>query len=302
MKVSVIIPVYNTKDFLRQALDSALAQTLDDVEVIAVDDGSNDGSGDILSEYSDRIRVIKKSNAGQAAARNDALGAASGRYVYFMDSDDIIEPDTLEKCFELCEKDKLDFAFFDASSFGGASKDSAWADYHRAAFYPGIRDGVETMERMLEDKRYRCSVCMSLFRKSFLDSNGIRFMPGIIHEDELFSALVYFNARRIEGIPTDFYLRRIRNDSTMTSAFSKRNVDGYLTVIRETDRYVAQKAPYAGNANRLLVKSIMLALMQNGYLLGAKDKLRILAALAAHPYSFRFKPFCILLFKRFKRF
>ena len=177
--VSVIIPVYNTAEYLREALDSVLGQTLKDIEIIAVNDGSTDGSDAILQEYSDRITVISKQNAGQAAARNDALRIARGEFIFFMDSDDMIRPETLERCLDLCRRDNLDFAFFDAASFGA----ECWQDYHRAAHYPGVLSGPETMAQMLSDGRYRCSVCMSLFRAESI--RGIEFYSGIIHEDEL---------------------------------------------------------------------------------------------------------------------
>jgi len=298
-QVSVIIPVYNTGEFLSEALDSVLAQTLENVEIIAVDDGSTDDSADILKRYEGKITVITKQNAGQAAARNDALELAKGRYIYFMDSDDWIEPDTLERCTSICDRDNLDFAFFDAVSFGEVTG-WGWQDYHRAASYPGIWNGTELMESMLRDGKYRCSVCMSLFRKSFLDRISARFKVGIIHEDELFSALVYFNAKRVEGVEAEFYHRRVRGESTMTKRFTKRNVDGYLAVVDEGEKYARPLKPLADRAYKMLVDSVMTALMHNGYSLPAAEKARIVRKLAKHPYCFKFKPFCILLFKKGK--
>ena len=295
--VTVIIPVYNTAEYVCEAIDSVLAQTLPDIEVIAVDDGSTDGSAALLQSYGDRITVITKANGGQAAARNDALAVAHGDYICFLDSDDTLQPNTLERCHALCERDQLDFVFFDARSFGpGADSESGWQDYHRAAHYPGIRRGPSTMQAMLHDGRYRCSVCMSLFRTAFLQRIGARFYPGIIHEDELFSALVYFRAERIEAIDAEFYNRRVRGESTMTKRFSRRNVDGYLTVIREAAAYV--DGSETRQAYRLLVQSILLSLMHNGWCLPAKEKRRIIACLLRHPYAFRLRPFAILLLKK----
>ncbi len=298
IKVSVIIPVYNTGEYLREAIDSVLAQTLDSVETIVVDDGSTDDSAGIIAEYGDRVTVISKKNAGQAAARNDALKIAGGRYIYFMDSDDWIDPDTLERCYDLCERDNLDFCFFDAVSFGEEETGSGWQDYHRAAYYLGIRVGYEAMSEMLKDGKYRCSVCMSLFKTAFLNKFGIRFKPGIIHEDELFSAQVYFNANRIESLDAEFYHRRLRGESTMTKKFSKRNVDGYMTVIDGCFEYVRNVAPGARKACRQLVSTILLSMMQNGYRLPFREKMRIAGTVIRHPYSFKFRPFCILLLKR----
>lgn len=296
--VSVIIPVYNTGEYLREALDSVLAQTLDNVETIVVNDGSSDSSAAVIEEYRDRITVIsKEKNAGQAAARNDAMKIAGGKYIYFMDSDDWIEPETLKCCYELCERDNLDFCFFDGVSFGEKESGSGWQDYHRSAMYAGVRKGHETMCEMLADGKYRCTVCMSLFRASFLNKYKLKFQSGIIHEDELFSALVYFNANRIESLEAEFYHRRLRGDSTMTRKFDRRNVDGYLTVVDSCIEYVRTFTPDARRACRLLVSTIMLSMMHNGYMLPFNEKKRIVKAVMKHPYSFRFKPFCILLLK-----
>ena len=100
--VSVLIPVYNTEAYLRKCLDSITNQTLQDLEIICVDDGSTDGSADILREYrrrDSRIRIVTKRNGGLPSARNAGLDAASGEYVGFVDSDDWIEPDMFRRLY-----------------------------------------------------------------------------------------------------------------------------------------------------------------------------------------------------------
>ncbi|MGM9748202.1 MAG: glycosyltransferase family 2 protein, partial [Candidatus Cryptobacteroides sp.] len=169
-EVSVIIPVYNTQDYVAEAVRSVLDQSLGNVEVIAVDDGSTDGSLDVLKSFGDSIRIFSKPNSGQADARNAALEIATGEFVYFMDSDDWIGPDTLKKCVEKCREENLDFVFFDAVSFG-ADFDSAscpWFDYHRSSSYTAPADGCSVMLDMLSKGLYRCSVCMCLFRRDFI--------------------------------------------------------------------------------------------------------------------------------------
>lgn len=296
-RVSVIIPVYNTEEYLGEALESLCRQTLKDFEVIAVDDGSTDKSAAILKEWSSRLDmvVLSKQNAGQAAARNDGLDIASGDYIYFLDSDDWIEPDTLEKCVDLCDKRNLDFAFFDAVNFGSEIN---WCDYHRAAIYPHTQSGPTIMCDMLKRGIYRCSVCMSMYRRTFLSKKHIRFQEGIIHEDELFSAIAYFNASRVQGIAKDFYHRRLHDDSTMTRTFSKKNVDGYLSVakaVRKSGRLI----PDCKEAMRRLISSYMLSLMHNGWNLPCKVKCEIAdAILFKYPYSFKMKPFLGFMFKK----
>ena len=111
VKVSVIIPVYNVEPYLKQCMDSVVGQTLKDIEIICVDDGSTDNSLDILREYAaedSRIQIIEQKNAGAGAARNNGMRYATGKYLSFLDSDDFFEPRMLEKAYDLAEKDQAD--------------------------------------------------------------------------------------------------------------------------------------------------------------------------------------------------
>ena len=119
-KVSVIIPVYNTEKYVRQAVESILLQTLKDIEIIIVNDGSTDGSMTILEELAaqdERVKLFSQENQGLSVTRNVGLSHSTGEYVYFMDSDDLLVSDTLLKCYVKCKEENLDFVFFDAESF-----------------------------------------------------------------------------------------------------------------------------------------------------------------------------------------
>lgn len=119
-KVSVIIPCYNVEKYLHQCLESVLDQTLRDIEIICVDDGSSDGTLEILKEFQekdDRIRIIEQKNAGAGAARNNGLRAAKGEYLSFLDSDDFFEPDMLEEAYHSAEKYGSDFVVFNSDQY-----------------------------------------------------------------------------------------------------------------------------------------------------------------------------------------
>ena len=118
--VSVIIPVYNVEQYLKQCLDSVLAQTLLDIEVICVNDSSTDGSLKILEEYAGkdrRITVVTQPNGGAGAARNKGLSMATGKYLSFLDADDFFEPDMLKLAYEKAEEDKADFVVFNSDQY-----------------------------------------------------------------------------------------------------------------------------------------------------------------------------------------
>lgn len=120
IKVSVIIPVFNAEEHLRQCLDSVLGQTLEEIEVICVDDGSTDGSRKILKEYEEkdaRLHIIHQANAGAGAARNTGLRQSKGKYLLFLDADDFFEPEMLDTAYHQAETYRADFVVFNSDQY-----------------------------------------------------------------------------------------------------------------------------------------------------------------------------------------
>lgn len=301
-KVSVIIPLYNTEAYVGEALRSIQSQTLRETEILVVDDGSTDRSAAVVEELAAadcRIRLLRQANAGQAAARNAALDIARGEFVYFMDSDDLLEPDALAVCYEKCTAEHLDFVFFDGVSFGDADADAPWFDYHRAgAFEDRVYRGTEVLVRQMAAGRYRCSVCLNLIRRSLLEDAGLRFFAGIIHEDELFTAILYFEARRVGRIDREFFRRRVRGCSTMTTAFSMRNVEGYMTVFRELRRYAHGRDRQTRRLVRRLTAYMLDPVLRNAWALPCGERWRLaVEALWSYPRSVRPGSLGVLLFK-----
>lgn len=237
IKVSVIIPIYNVELYLEEALDSIINQTLKEIEIILINDGSTDNSLNIVRKYERedrRVIVINQKNQGQSIARNEGLKIVRGKYIYFMDSDDYIELDTLELCYQKAEKEKLDFLFFDAISF---SKNYKLATniftYDRSKLIEKNQRGQEYLRILIETKNFRCPPWLYFININYLKNNDIYFYPGIIHEDELFAYKLYLNAERVNYINRKFFKRRLRENSTMTAPKSEKNIIGYLTVARE---------------------------------------------------------------------
>lgn len=237
IKVSVVIPIYNVELYLKEALDSVINQSLKEIEIILINDGSTDNSLNIIREYAKkdkRIMVINQKNQGQSVARNEGIRVAQGKYVYFMDSDDYIDLDTLELCYQKAEKDKLDFLFFDAISFSKDSKlNTNILTYDRSKLIEKIQRGQEYLSILVEAKIFRCPPWLYFINTNYLKNNDLYFYPGIIHEDELFAYKLYLNAERVNYINRKFFKRRLRENSTMTIPKSEKNIIGYLTVARE---------------------------------------------------------------------
>lgn len=242
VKVSVILPVYNVEPYLDETMQSLVSQSLADIEIIAVNDGSTDQSEQILRSYQERdsrVRYFNQPNSGQSVARNHALRHAQGQYIYFMDADDVIDTTALQTCYDYAEKMQADFVFFDGDQLleEGASP-VAW-NYHRTQLLQEhtLYDGETLLNLMLDTQKHSCVVWLLFVRRDYLQRIGLSFYPGIIHEDELFTAQLTLQSQRICCLQRSFVSHRIRRASTMGIKYSKRNVNCYLTVIDELLRF-----------------------------------------------------------------
>lgn len=239
-KVSVIIPVYNTGPYVRQTVDSILNQTLNEIEIIVIDDGSTDNSWDEVSNMArtdSRIRLFQQENKGLSRSRNRGLELAHGEYIYFMDSDDVLHLEALEVCYNTCVNQLLDFVFFDADVFSDSDQDIRHFDYSRSAMDPNlIYQGIEALKIQLSKREFRSSVCLNFISQAYLTKKSFLFYPDILHEDQLFTVQLYLRASKVRYIGRTFFHRRVRADSIMTSRFAMKNMKGYLTVARELQR------------------------------------------------------------------
>ena len=243
--VSVIIPVYNTEDYLRQCLDSAVNQTLKDIEIICIDDGSTDHSPAILEEYQakdPRVVIISQDNRGLSAARNCGMIKARGKYVYFLDSDDYVDSETLKRSTELAEKNDLDAVVFGFEQFADSDE---LLKIHPCMvnIFSGserVYTGAEYMSAAKDGGAYASRVWTAVWRRPFLEKNGIRFVEGILHEDMLFSFQAYMAADRVMAIPERLYHYRARPDSICTKPISAKNVIGSFECAKGVLKYALE--------------------------------------------------------------
>lgn len=239
--VSVIIPIYNVEKYLVECLDSAVNQTLQNIEIICVDDGSPDHSADIAAEYEKKyhnVKLIHKENGGQSSARNAGLDIACGQYIYFLDSDDYLERNALKELYTRAVKDDLDLLFFNAVPFFESRLDkqanaSYIEFYRRKGSYAGVHTGQTMFARMRKNGEFLGGACFEIIRRSLIEENGLRFYDGIVHEDNLFVFQCTMLARRAGYTDKAYYHRRLHGGSTMTTPKSMRNVEGYLVSYAE---------------------------------------------------------------------
>ncbi len=210
MKLSIIVPVYNVKPYLPQCLDSLVSQTLDDYEIILIDDGSTDGSADVIKEYKHRypklIQSMRVENGGQGRARNFAIEMAKGDYLGFIDSDDWIDLQMYEKMYAKAIETNADIVVCD--------------------FMEKFADGKENfLPAALQDEKLSSagSACNKIFRASLVED--LRFPVGLWYEDFYFSAIMLIKSRRTEFIKEPLYVYRRGQVSTMHNNNAGKNLD-----------------------------------------------------------------------------
>ena len=260
-KVSVIIPVYNVEQYLKECLDSVINQSLEDVEVICVNDGSPDNSLQIIEEYArkdNRITVISKKNGGLSSARNSGIECARGEYIYFLDSDDFIKENSLEKLYNISKNENLDILYFGVENYfenEEIKKHDIKEDtyYQRKQFFDKAVSGEVLFERFLKEDMFICCVPFQFFRTEFLKDTGIKFKPGMLHEDELFSPRIIIEAEKAMIIEDRLYMRRIREDSIMTTEYTYRNFIGYFVAYTTLLSNLIYSDEYSSTTNSAIV-------------------------------------------------
>ena len=230
MKISVIIPAYNAEKFLVESLQSVVNQTIDDFEIIVIDDGSTDSTLDILKNYEksyENFNVICQENAGPAAARNKGLDVAKGEYIYFFDADDVLELDALESLYATAHRRKSDLVI-------------AKYDIFNQFKHIEVKNINELVAKRKIDKYdlkilWTFSLWNKLFKKQIIDENNFRFKDLCYSEDAEFLMKYVYAAKRITGLDkVVLHYRRIAvtvqdEDSSITATLDSRKISDYIT-------------------------------------------------------------------------
>lgn len=232
-KVSVLIPAYNVEPYIRECMDSVLTQTLQDFEIICMDDKSTDKTLSILREYEQRDNRIHvychEENRGQSCGRNHALKYAVGEYVYMLDADDMIVPEALEELYDICSCDYLDVAGFETHKFVQEAAFESSAGTRTIAYQDtSVLNGREALVYCMKTESFSLSTPTFLIRRAYLNEEKIRFVEGTLHEDVGYIFELIVKASRVRFLHKVYFLRRIRAHSTMTQDFTDKNIEGYI--------------------------------------------------------------------------
>lgn len=222
VKVSVIIPVFNVEKYINECVDSVINQTLTDIEIICVDDGSTDNSLNLLKQFSDtRIKIISQKNKGLAAARNVGMDNATGEYITFLDSDDYLNYTALEKLYGVANKYFLDIVITKIINFHDETYEKFTENYFDMDFLKEkTKNNVFNYKDVYDDVlNISVTAPAKLFKKEFI--KDIKFKENLIFEDNPFFVETIFKAERVYFYDEYLYYRRIRKNSIINSNFSK---------------------------------------------------------------------------------
>jgi Glycosyltransferases involved in cell wall biogenesis len=295
IKVSIIIPVYNVEDYLRQCLDSVINQTLRDLEIICVNDGSTDKSLQILEEYAHkdkRIRIINQKNSGQGTARNTGMDYATGEYVGFVDSDDWIELNMFKELYQDAINHNSDMVMCPICVFSENFEDLIYdfnyfnLEYFNEDFDNSVFDYSKAID-------FFFSICVTPFNKiyknEFLTKINVKFPEGLIFEDNPFFYKTFLEAKRVSLVRKFLYHYRVnRSGSTILnfekffdiidihaftreilsshSSYNKLKIDSYNYIIRSIlHRYFLVSEDYRAEFFELIKKDFL------NFDLGKKD-------------------------------
>lgn len=247
LKLSIIIPVYNVEKYIRKCIESCLNQGIpkDEYEIICVDDGSNDTSMAIIEEFAQNysnIIMLFQPNSGQSAARNHAMRVARGRYVWFVDSDDWLEPCCAIKLLDILESHQLDvlcFTFQYVEEDGRVSPDG-----YNLRKTNTIMSGKE----FIVENQMPAGPWSAIHSRDFLQRNNINYIEGIKREDEDFTIRAYCMAGRIELVDVVAYNYLQRSGSTMKSIANSKTSYDLLVVADSLYSFASNKIEKTSNA------------------------------------------------------
>ena len=268
MKLSVIVPVYKVEEYLAECVDSLLNQTVRELEILLVDDGSPDRSGEIADRYAaaypEKVRVLHIDNGGQGRARNFALPLATGDYVGFVDSDDWVAPDMYEKMLMRAEETGADIVVCD--------------------FLEHFNDGREkVLPACFQEHPLSAagSSCNKIFRRSLVGE--LRFPEGLWYEDFFFSAVMLVRSKRTEFVQEPLYVYRRGQESTMHNNNAAKNLD----LIRIMDMLEKELLPLGRNEdfNFFLVNHVILDAISRLANTDSPDRRAAIAKLRAYAHE-----------------
>ena len=241
VKVSVIIPVFNVRPYLREALESVIGQTYRNLEIIIVDDGSTDGSELICDEYKKdpRVKVIHQENRGLSGARNTGLSVMTGEVVSFLDPDDAYCPDMIEKMLKRMKETQADLVSCNCLVFTTTGRMDQSKPVAASRYQEEVMTAAQTFNRMTRSQ-FTWSVWNKLYVRKLWDN--VRYPEGRVYEDVLVMPLILEQCGTVAAMK-DYLMRYRRRKGSITGTLTAKNLGDYLYAMNWIEEYVASHVP-----------------------------------------------------------
>lgn len=251
LKISIIVPVYKVEPYINQCIDSILAQSYKNFEVILVDDGSPDQCPRICDDYTNkdsRIKVVHKMNGGLSSARNAGIDIASGDYIAFIDSDDYWDDtDAIKKCVDVCETKMPDVILYGFKKFYQTADRNETIQMGLPIDLYGKEVGLRLL---LEHNVFVTSACNKLVNSKLFKERNVRFVENQLSEDIEYCAQLILNAHTFVAINEYFYVYRQQNASSISANVGVKNLNDIAGVLQ---KYAAKgKVDNCSNSEALL--------------------------------------------------
>ncbi len=276
---SIIVPAYNVQDFIEEALESIARQSFADFEAIVVDDGSTDGTGDIAKKFCStdtRFKYLHQRNGGLSAARNSGTDVAIGTYIYYFDSDDVIDAEALASCYREFQNNEIDVVMFEAEVFPVDSPVyKIEENYYKRPVGKSPLWSDDFIVESLRQGHYCVQACCFVARKSAIGE--LRFIEGMLFEDNhFFVSLLLEKKRKVAILHEKLYKRRLRSGSIMFSSKTKHHYDSMNRMVRELSKlsFFALKPPERSAIKEEIVGNALGDLHFVSSLVGASINLR----------------------------
>ncbi|ALP91656.1 glycosyltransferase [Clostridium butyricum] len=237
MKLSIIVPVYNVEKYVKKCIESLCNQTLKDIEIIVIDDGSKDNSINLVKEFKDeRIKIIIQKNGGLSSARNAGIKVATGEYITFVDSDDYIKFETAyEEMYNIAIEENSDIVAGNCIWYY-SKEENYKMDRDMSVFCSSPLKAEDFFIKSLKTKRVYAPVWLNIYKRNLLINNNLYFKEGIYHEDEHFTPIVLLNSNLVSIYNKEFYVYRQRENSITNSGLNLKKAFDLLDICLEIQK------------------------------------------------------------------
>lgn len=266
--VSIVVPFYNVEKYLGDCLESISKQTYENIEVVLIDDGSTDKSTDIANSYAQKynyFHAYRQENKGVSGARNEGIRHATGKYIYFLDSDDYVENDAIEKLVDMAEKDDLDAIKFSAYNFYEQSEEKVWNcdGYKYAGVYDRIYSGEEILKEFEKTGDKNLVIIAHIFiKRDVIARNNLFFREGIIHEDISFNWELLCLCNRVMVYNQPIHYKRTRAGSIMTTLENHVEIKAMIESIIEANDFLKKYPNVSRKKNKWYITQYAIKSLQ----------------------------------------